>query len=66
MFKYLVLIKFKAMKKTYVIGDIHGCYQSLVNLLDLIGDTGETLIFLGDYIDRGPDSKKLISFSDYH
>ena len=49
------------MKKTYVIGDIHGCYQSLVNLLDLIGDTGGTLIFLGDYIDRGPDSKKVIS-----
>ena len=50
------------MKKTYVIGDIHGCYKSLVNLLDLIGDTGDnTIIFLGDYIDRGPDSKKVIS-----
>lgn len=50
------------MKKTYVIGDIHGCYQSLVDLLELIGDTDDTLIFLGDYIDRGPDSKKVVDF----
>jgi len=48
------------MKKTYVIGDIHGCYQSLVNMLKLIGDTDDTIIFLGDYIDRGPDSKKVV------
>ena len=50
-----------AIEKTYVIGDIHGCYLSLVNLLELIGDTGDTIIFLGDYIDRGPDSKKVVS-----
>jgi len=49
------------MKKTYVIGDIHGCYKSLCSLLELIGDTGDTLIFLGDYVDRGPDSKKVVS-----
>jgi serine/threonine protein phosphatase 1 len=48
------------MKKTFIIGDIHGCYQSLVNLLGLIGDTDDTIIFLGDYIDRGPDSKKVV------
>ncbi len=49
------------MNKTYVIGDIHGCYTSLENLLELIGDTEDTVIFLGDYIDRGPDSKKVVS-----
>ncbi|MDW7773809.1 MAG: metallophosphoesterase family protein [Desulfobulbaceae bacterium] len=48
------------MKKTYVIGDIHGCYEPLVNMLQLIGNTEDTLIFLGDYIDRGPESKKVV------
>jgi len=50
------------MKKTYIIGDIHGCYQSLATMMDLIGDTDDTIIFLGDYIDRGPDSEKVVSF----
>ncbi|MCF6239215.1 MAG: metallophosphoesterase [Candidatus Marinimicrobia bacterium] len=27
----------------------------------MIGDTEDTVIFLGDYIDRGPDSKKVVS-----
>ena len=51
----------------YAIGDIHGCYELLVNLIDLIEkdlDKKNTniLIFLGDYIDRGPDSNKVIDF----
>jgi len=50
-------------KKTYVIGDIHGCYDALMTLLDQISPdpAHDTLIFLGDYIDRGPDSKKVVS-----
>lgn len=49
------------MKKTYVIGDVHGCYEPLLDLLKLIDCSRGTLIFLGDYIDRGPDSKKIVS-----
>jgi serine/threonine protein phosphatase 1 len=50
-------------KRTFVISDIHGCYDSLLALLDKIRpDLGrDTIIFLGDYIDRGPDSKKVVS-----
>lgn len=48
------------MTKTYVIGDIHGCYHSLVKLLEAIDDPDGTFIFLGDYIDRGPDSRKVV------
>lgn len=46
-------------KSTYLIGDIHGCLAELdVLLAKLPADA--RLIFLGDYIDRGPDSKGVI------
>ena len=50
------------MQRTFVIGDIHGCSESLAGLLaKLDPDPGrDSLIFLGDYIDRGPDSKGVI------
>lgn len=48
---------------TYVIGDIHGCYEQLRKLIDKIPlSTSDKLIFLGDYIDRGPSSKEVIEF----
>jgi len=46
---------------TYAISDIHGClisFNTLLQALDLSLD--DTLITLGDYIDRGPDSKGVI------
>lgn len=40
-----------------VIGDIHGCIRSFQKLLDAVSpQETDTLIFLGDYVDRGPDS----------
>jgi serine/threonine protein phosphatase 1 len=45
---------------TCVIGDIHGCSQALAELLALVEDRSESFVFLGDYIDRGPDSKGVI------
>lgn len=43
------------------IGDIHGCPQSLDLLLNQIEPTStDHLLFVGDYIDRGPDSKGVI------
>ncbi|AEH50926.1 metallophosphoesterase family protein [Pseudothermotoga thermarum] len=48
---------------TYVVGDIHGCLwalDKLVKKLPLASD--DTLIFLGDYVDRGPDSKGVIDY----
>jgi len=43
--------------RTIAIGDIHGDLASLeALLLDLPAlDSGDTLVFLGDYVDRGPD-----------
>jgi serine/threonine protein phosphatase 1 len=45
---------------TCIIGDIHGCSNALAELLPLIEDRAESFVFLGDYIDRGPDSKGVI------
>jgi serine/threonine protein phosphatase 1 len=41
------------------IGDIHGCSSLLDALLAALPADG-TLVFLGDYIDRGPDAKGVI------
>ena len=48
---------------SFVIGDIHGCCDELRHLIGAlpIGPDDE-VIFLGDYIDRGPDSRAVISF----
>jgi serine/threonine protein phosphatase 1 len=43
------------------IGDIHGCFDALVALIDAIQPTPQdTLIPLGDYIDRGPASNQVL------
>ncbi len=43
------------------IGDIHGCVHTLDALLEELAPTVEDrLVFIGDYIDRGPDSKGVI------
>jgi len=45
------------MKKTFVVGDIHGRCAQLQTLLALLprDEESDTLVFLGDLIDRGPD-----------
>lgn len=43
------------------ITDIHGCVKTFQALLDQVGlTTSDQLYLLGDYIDRGPDSKGVI------
>ena len=43
--------------RTLAIGDVHGCLNALDKMLKMIELTSEDrLIFLGDYVDRGPDS----------
>ncbi len=48
--------------KIFAIGDIHGCLESLEKLLDILPvNWGKDLvIFLGDYIDRGPSPRGVI------
>lgn len=47
--------------RTLAIGDIHGCRTALDHLLNVVNPLpGDTLITLGDYVDRGPDSKGVL------
>ena len=47
--------------RTIAIGDVHGCSAALDALLDAIAPTPRDLIVtLGDYVDRGPDSRGVI------
>lgn len=49
------------MGRLFVIGDIHGCARELETLLaGLPLAAGDTLVCVGDYIDRGPDSRRVI------
>ncbi len=46
-----------------IIGDVHGHYDALMQLLELAKFTAEDqLYFLGDLIDRGPKSKEVLEF----
>ncbi len=50
------------MTRLFAIGDIHGCYSLLKRLLEKLPIDWQTdkLIFLGDYIDRGEEVKKVV------
>jgi serine/threonine protein phosphatase 1 len=55
------------MKRTLVIGDIHGCFAELMDLLDAAALTaGDSIIALGDLADRGPDSVAVVRFFQNH
>jgi serine/threonine protein phosphatase 1 len=47
--------------RTIAIGDIHGCSLALAALLEAIDPRPEdTIVTLGDYVDRGPDSRGVL------
>ncbi len=49
--------------QTLIIGDIHGCYFELQALLDKAGlSDGDSIISLGDFVDRGPETPQVLGF----
>ena len=50
--------------RTFAIGDIHGEPQHLFKLLSCFPklDQKDTVVFLGDYLDRGPRSKEVLEY----
>ena len=49
------------MSRLLAIGDVHGCASALGTLLNLVRvRPDDTVVTLGDYVDRGPDSKGVL------
>lgn len=51
-------------KRFFAIGDIHGCFDSLIELVEnkIQLKKSDKLILLGDYIDRGNKSKEVVDY----
>ncbi len=50
-------------KRRIIIGDVHGHYETLLNLLEFISlNQEDEVYFLGDLIDRGPESAQVVQF----
>ena len=43
-----------------MVGDLHGLAGALQSILEQTRFTGCTLVFVGDYIDRGPDGDQVL------
>ncbi|MDP1824690.1 MAG: metallophosphoesterase family protein [Archangium sp.] len=55
------------MSRTIVIGDLHGCYDETVELLDALHVTSsDRVIFAGDLVDRGPKPRECVELAMRH
>ena len=51
------------MKRTIVIGDVHGCMWELEQLIDKTGVTAnDEIILIGDFVRKGPDSASVLQW----
>ena len=50
----------------YAVGDVHGSYELVRRAVDRVAEhargRAHDLVFLGDYIDRGPDTRRTVEF----
>ena len=58
----------KGLEMHYVIGDVHGCFDELMALLDRIesNDKDARFCFVGDFPDRGPKVKETLDWMVTH
>ena len=50
-------------KQIYIIGDVHGCYKSLLALIEQFPNKQNSkIVFAGDLIDRGSNSCEVVKF----
>ena len=55
------------MARTLIIGDIHGCYEELLTLVDAAQlSEADQIVTVGDLVDRGPDSPAVYRFFRDH
>ncbi|MBT3310724.1 MAG: serine/threonine protein phosphatase [Desulfobacterales bacterium] len=52
------------MERIFAFGDIHGCFNKLCTLVDMvdINSKKDTVVFIGDYIDRGKESYEVVDY----
>lgn len=62
-------VEMQPSRPFFVIGDVHGCFDQMQSALNRVDDDIEaleiddpTLVFLGDYVDRGPHSAEALEF----
>ena len=50
--------------RVLAVGDIHGMYEKLIKLMEKIrfDQEDDLLVFLGDFVDRGPDSVRCLQY----
>ncbi|OQE21503.1 hypothetical protein PENFLA_c014G04659 [Penicillium flavigenum] len=56
-------------KRLIIVGDVHGCKEELVQLLEKAAfnqEGGDHLIFVGDMINKGPDSTGVVDLARQH
>ncbi|HUO05595.1 MAG TPA: metallophosphoesterase family protein [Candidatus Binataceae bacterium] len=50
--------------RLFAIGDVHGCADEVAAILNEIKPVaGDTVVFIGDYVDRGPSSRDVIELA---
>lgn len=55
------------MARTVIIGDLHGCYDEALALLDRLAVTSaDRVIFTGDLVDRGPKPRECVELAMQH
>ena len=53
----------KNMENIYIISDVHGCYKTLLALIEQFPNKQNSkIVFVGDLVDRGNDSYNVVKF----
>ena len=54
-------------ERTIIIGDLHGCHDEAIDLLDRVGAcTSDRVVFAGDLVDRGPKPRECVELAMRH
>ncbi len=49
------------MSRTIVVGDIHGCYDELIEMLESVGfGQDDRVVCVGDLVTKGPKSREVL------
>ena len=50
------------MTRHIIIGDVHGMFNELWKLFDTLVKPDDKVVFVGDLVDKGPDSTRVVQF----